>query len=401
MKEKIFILSQDKKFHSDISNWLVRHLPNENPTSLYTYYEFIRTIESFPTLILLTDLTYDNKDHLYNPYLVINTLDKYPNLKVIVFDDSFNDQSGIYYHYCGILGYFRKKGNFNGLKDLLESLSLLLAIERLQSTVSKRSVAIDPKLLQQYVVLENTEIEKIYLTAIKIALTDEPVLIYGETGTGKEHLAETIHRTSKRSNNNIISINCSAIPSSLLESTLFGHKKGAFTGALDNNIGYFQNANNGTLFLDEIGDLDIRSQIKLLRTLESGEIQVLGENNSKKVDVRIIAATNKVLEKEIQNGNFRDDLFYRLNSFKLYLPPLRNREKREITALINHFINDFNKRYNRSILGFDNDALTLLLNYRFPGNIRELKKIVYSCSALCENNLIHEDSLPNEVKNNK
>ena len=207
------------------------------------------------------------------------------------------------------------------------------------------------------------------------ALSDAPVLITGETGAGKEGIASAIHQLSKRSIQPYVTMNCSAITDTLFESELFGHEKGAFTGALKTHKGRFERANNGTLFLDELGDLPTLSQAKLLRALETSQIERVGAENPIRVNVRVVAATNHNLEKESYEGSFRADLFYRLNALQIKVPPLRERPE-DIEALINHFINMFNIKYNRKVVCLTQDAIQLLKQYQWPGNVRELRNLM-------------------------
>ncbi len=226
------------------------------------------------------------------------------------------------------------------------------------------------------------ELHKVLNLADKIAKTDITVLITGESGTGKDLLVRAIHKISNRRNNKIIPVNCAAIPKYLFESEFFGYKKGAFTGAVKNQKGKFREADGGTLFLDEIGEIPLEFQAKLLRVLENGEINPVGEETPNLVDVRIIAATNKDLSEEVKKGNFREDLFYRLNVFEISIPPLRKR-KTDIELLANYFLK---KKYPEKSLG--NSTIKFLQNYNWPGNIRQLKNEVERAAILSENNVI-------------
>jgi len=227
----------------------------------------------------------------------------------------------------------------------------------------------------------------------KVAETDATVLILGESGTGKEVVAELIHRLSTRKHKPLIRVNCAAIPSGLLESELFGHERGAFTGANKTKQGLFEAANKGTIFLDEIGDLPLELQAKLLRVLQSGTFNRVGSVREIKVDVRMIAATNRNLEEMVKEEKFREDLYWRLNVFALYVPALRKRRE-DIEPLANLFCERFAKKYNKKIKGFSTKALQLLLTYDFPGNVRELENIVERAVILAENELITPSDLP-------
>jgi two-component system, NtrC family, response regulator len=234
--------------------------------------------------------------------------------------------------------------------------------------------------------------------AKKIAETDTPVLLLGETGTGKELFAQAIHYTGSRKNKPFVAINCSAIAKDLLESEMFGYKAGAFTGAVKNKKGLFEEANGGTLFLDEIGDLDISLQAKLLRVLESNEFIKTGDTKPTQVDVRIITATNKNPEAEVAEGNFRSDLYYRIAVMKIELPSLRERQE-DIRPLTEYFINLYSKRLKRNITNINDSFFQILAGYAFPGNIRELRNIIERAVILSENGLISERTLPKELFN--
>jgi formate hydrogenlyase transcriptional activator len=209
----------------------------------------------------------------------------------------------------------------------------------------------------------------------QVAPTDSTVLIYGETGTGKELVARAIHSRSARNGRALVNVNCSAISAGLVESELFGHMKGAFTGALDRRIGRFELAHGGTIFLDEIGELSLETQVKLLRVLQEHEFEPVGSSRSLRVDVRVIAATNRNLPEAVQAGRFRSDLFYRLNVFPIELPPLRERRS-DIPQLVAFCISRFSKRSGKKIHGVSQESMENLMDYPWPGNIRELQNII-------------------------
>jgi formate hydrogenlyase transcriptional activator len=214
-----------------------------------------------------------------------------------------------------------------------------------------------------------------------VAATDATVLLLGETGTGKELVARAIHRLSPRTGSKFVSINCTAIPIDLLESELFGHEKGAFTGAINRHVGRLELADRGTLLLDEVGDLPNEIQPKLLRVLEDKEFERLGSNRTIKVDVRLIAATNQDLHRGIAEGRFREDLFYRLNVFPIHIPPLRKR-KGDIPALVRYFVSRYGGDAKKSITTIPARAMDALLNWNWPGNIRELQNLIQRCVIL-------------------
>lgn len=231
------------------------------------------------------------------------------------------------------------------------------------------------------VIGQSPEIQEIVDVIQQVALTDITVLITGESGTGKEVVAKAIHGASKRSQHMMVSVNCGAIPDGLIESELFGHEKGAFTSAGDLRHGYFEIADGGTIFLDEIGEMPLATQVKLLRVLESGEYMRVGSSIGRKTDVRVIAATNKLLEYEVQQKRFRPDLYFRLRSVNIHLPPLRNR-KEDIPTLIEQFVKEASEKNKVHFEGFTDDATELLMNYHWPGNIRELRNAIESMLVL-------------------
>ncbi len=240
---------------------------------------------------------------------------------------------------------------------------------------------------------ESPPMKEIFRLIEKVAKTKGNVLITGKSGTGKELVARAIHYNSPRKNRKFVAINCGAIVDNLMESELFGHRKGSFTGAIRDKEGYFKVADGGTLFLDEVGEIPLHLQVKLLRAIETGEIIPVGDTNPIKVDVRIIAATNRDLEKEVEAGRFREDLYYRLNVIEIKLPSLDQR-KEDIPLLVNHFLEKYNRELNRNIRGVDEETMKILLNYQWKGGIRELENVIERAVILCENDLITKEDLP-------
>jgi DNA-binding NtrC family response regulator len=228
--------------------------------------------------------------------------------------------------------------------------------------------------------------------ALQVAETDIPVLIIGETGSGKEVLARFIHAHSKRADKSFIPVNCGAIPSGILESELFGHEKGAFTGAVQSRKGYFESADRGTIFLDEIGEMPLETQVKFLRVIETGEFQRVGSSETIYSDARIIAATNKNMYQAVAEKNFREDLFYRLRSVELQLPPLRERG-RDIFLLAENFVHESERKHGIVFEGFSPEATEILMRYPWPGNVRELKNLIESLLVLEKGNYITPEIL--------
>ncbi|MEP6748860.1 MAG: sigma-54 dependent transcriptional regulator [Bacteroidota bacterium] len=259
--------------------------------------------------------------------------------------------------------------------------------------INKNTVDATPSF--EGIISESPQMQKIFEFIGQVAPHNTSVLIMGESGTGKEGIANAIHNRSPRKNKPLVKVNCSALPLHLIESELFGHEKGSFTGAVEKRIGKFEKADGGTIFLDEIGDMPADVQVKLLRVLQEKEIERIGSNNPIKIDVRIIAATNKNLEKGISDGSFRLDLFYRLHVFPILVPPLRDR-KEDVLPLVNHFINYFNEKTGKAITGISDFLQKKLLNYSWPGNVRELQNMLERSVILQQGSLINDVQLPDD-----
>ncbi|WP_353095512.1 sigma 54-interacting transcriptional regulator [Tissierella praeacuta] len=243
---------------------------------------------------------------------------------------------------------------------------------------------------------KNKKFLELKKTAMKCSKTDFPILITGETGTGKEVFAQSIHKKCNRSDRPMVSINCAAIPSELLESELFGYEEGAFTGAKKGGKqGKFELSNGGTIFLDEIGDMPLGMQSKILRVLQEKEVEKIGANKPIPIDLRVIAATRKNLQEMVRNGEFREDLYYRLNVINIHIIPLRSRRE-DIVLFINYFLNELNNEY-KTFTTIDDDALVCLQNYDWPGNIRELENVIKSAYASSDNMLIRLEDLPSKM----
>ena len=290
-----------------------------------------------------------------------------------------------------------------GAFDFIEKpLSLEKIVVLVRNAVQQKRLAEENQLLrgelgQRYQVIGNSVPMKAMRQQIAVtAPTNGRVLIYGESGTGKELVARSLHAASLRSSGLFVEVNCAAIPEELIESELFGHVKGSFTGATEDKIGKFQKADGGTLFLDEIGDMSLRTQSKVLRVLEEQRFEPVGSNQTVSADVRVIAATNKNLEQEIARGAFRQDLFYRLNVIPFYVPPLRDR-KEDIAILARHFLNEFSSAYGKRTRELSDTAMDILLRYPWPGNVRELRNLVERLVIVCPHARIEPHHLPPEL----
>jgi two-component system, NtrC family, nitrogen regulation response regulator NtrX len=290
-----------------------------------------------------------------------------------------------------------------GAFDFIEKpLSLEKIVVLVRNAVQQRRLAEENQLLRSelgyrhQVIGDSVPMKAMRQQIAVTAPTNGRVLIYGESGTGKELVARALHAASLRSSGPFVEVNCAAIPEELIESELFGHVKGSFTGATEDKIGKFQKANGGTLFLDEIGDMSLRTQSKVLRVLEEQRFEPVGSNQTVNVDVRVIAATNKNLEQEIARGAFRQDLFYRLNVIPFYVPPLRDR-KEDIVILARHFLNEFSSAYGKKIRELSDTAMEVLLRYPWPGNVRELRNLVERLVIVCPQARIEPHHLPPEL----
>ena len=246
---------------------------------------------------------------------------------------------------------------------------------------------------------KSPKLERAINVALQVAQTDISILVFGESGTGKENIPKIIHQNSKRKHNPYIAVNCGAIPEGTIDSELFGHEKGSFTGAHDSRKGYFETANSGTIFLDEVGELPLSSQARLLRVLENGEFIKVGSSTAQKTDVRIIAATNVNIEKAVKENKFREDLYYRLNTISIQLPPLRKRGE-DIHLLFRKFAADFADQYNTQPIELSSDAIKILNQYSWPGNIRQLRNFVAQLSVIEKERVLTAEKLEKLIPQN-
>ncbi len=296
-----------------------------------------------------------------------------------------------------------KKGAFDYLEKPLERQDLLLTLQRAFDHLKllRENEALNRKLAETHlipnIIGDHPTMREVFRIIRKIAPSNSTALIYGESGTGKELVARAIHDQSARQDKLFFAINCAAIPETLIESELFGHEKGSFTGASSREIGIFEAASGGTVFLDEIGEISMAMQVKLLRAIQEKEIRRVGGKVNVPIDVRIISATNKGLEQEIKKGNFREDLFYRLNVIRITLPPLRDRGN-DIVTLADFFVNKFNKYAVVPLKGISKPALKLVMNYPWPGNVRELESVIERGVLMAESDYILPEDLPLELR---
>jgi two-component system NtrC family response regulator len=292
-----------------------------------------------------------------------------------------------------------KKGAYDYIVKPIDFKKFLLLIERalerqkLRKEVSLLQSSLEEKFSPKNFIFTSSEMNKVALLTAKAAKSEATVLLSGETGTGKDLVAKTIHYSSSRKKGPYVVVNIPSFPETLIESELFGAEKGAYTGAHERKIGKFEAASGGTLFLDEIGDLPLQLQVKLLRFLQEREFYRLGSSQPLKSDVRIIAATNRDLEKLMQEEKFRPDLYYRLNVIRVHVPPLRKR-KEDIPPLVDHFIRKFAQKEGKNIAGISAEAMNAIIQYPFPGNIRELENVLERAVVFCEGDHIVTAHLP-------
>jgi DNA-binding NtrC family response regulator len=318
-----------------------------------------------------------------------------PSTEVVIVTGYGTIESAIEALKLGGYDYLQKPINFERLKILIERIieKRRLLLENIQ--IRRR---LKDRFSFDQLVGKSPKMQQIYEIIDRISTGSPTVLVQGESGTGKELVANVVHQNSVRKDKPFIPVNCGAISEGLLESELFGHVKGAFTGAIKDNIGLFKAADGGTLFLDEIAEVPIALQVKLLRALQERKIRPVGDTREFSIDVRVIAATNKILANEIENQSFRKDLFYRLNVISIHLPPLRE-IREDIPHLVQHFIKKFSKETHRQVTRIAPEALDLLMRYDWPGNVRQLENIIERAFALGESDMICINDLPSEIRN--
>ncbi|MBL9044639.1 MAG: sigma-54-dependent Fis family transcriptional regulator [Myxococcales bacterium] len=341
--------------------------------------------------VLISDLRMPKLDGMQ---LFRRAIAEYPDLKVILFTAYGRITESVEAVKLGAFD-FVEKGTDN--EHILQAVRKAVASYELDQRAPRRPVGLIPPQLGRYGLVGTAPaLQKVFSLIDKVADTPSTVLIIGESGTGKELVARALHEHSGRKNESFIRINCAAIPRTLMESELFGYDKGAFTGAVSAKPGRFELADRGTLFLDEIGELAVEMQVKLLRVLQESEFERVGGIRTLRVDVRVIAATNRDLVKEAAAGNFREELYYRLNVVPIQLPPLRERVA-DIPLLVSHFLTRFNERLRKSVSGLTDEAMAALLRYPFPGNIRELENVIERTVLLAEGPVIEARDLPPNV----
>lgn len=341
--------------------------------------------------LVLTDLKMKLVDGME---VLVRTKELYPNTEVVMITAYATVNTAIEAMQKGAYHYIPKPYKVDEarmiVKRALERKQLKDELRNLKQYVSEKSEA-------SPIIGKSRKMQELLKMVVQIAPTDCSVLIFGETGTGKELIARTIHLQSNRKNERFLAFNCGAFTEELIANELFGHEKAAFTGATSTKIGLIETATGGTVFLDEIGDMPSSMQVKLLRVIEEKSLLRVGGTQPIAVDIRLVAATNKDLQKEVKDGRFRKDLFYRLNVISLHIPPLAER-KDDIPILVHHFLDQYARAQGKRIDGFSNEALETLTNYEFPGNVRELENIVERAVALCNGQSVSPKHLPQELE---
>ena len=350
--------------------------------------EAIQILQAKPVSVVITDLKMPNIDGME---LLEHITQKYPKIPVIMITAHGTVATAVEALKKGALDYIMKPFELDDLKNVIAK-----AIKT--RTLNESELILPPDEIDRNGIIGSSKKMLDILDAVKrVAPTTTTVLITGETGTGKEVVAEAIHFNSPRKNNPLIKINCAAIAETLMESELFGYEKGAFTGASITKPGKFELAHKGTLFLDEVGEIPRDMQVKLLRVIQEQEFERVGGLKTIKVDVRIIAATNKNLLQDVRDGRFREDLYYRLNVFPLVMPPLRERAE-DIPSFVDYFVEKFNKKLMLNITGIDEQVAKMFLAHNWPGNIRELENLLERMMLLARGEKITVSEIPDEIK---
>jgi two-component system response regulator PilR (NtrC family) len=390
MKAKILVVDDEKAIRESVS--LILSDEGYETEIASNGKEALKHLNEQDFEVMITDLKMPEMDGLE---LIKKSLKICPGTSVIIITAHASVESAIEALRIGAFDYILKPFDFD---------DLILKVQRL---INHKELALENQALRKEVeekydfsniIGQSHEMQGVFNLIKKVSSTKGNVLITGKSGTGKELVARAIHFHSPRKNKRFVAINCGAIVGTLMESEFFGHKKGSFTGAINEKDGYFKISNLGTLFLDEVGDIPLPLQVKLLRAIEEEEIYPVGATNPINVDVRIIAATNRNLAKEVDKGNFREDLFYRLNVVEIQLPTLTDR-KEDIPLLIQHFIQKYNRELNRHIKNPDNKTMRILRNHEWKGGIRELENVIERALILCEGDIITPGDLPPNMVN--
>ena len=340
---------------------------------------------------VITDLKMPGRDGLYLfNYLKLNR----PDIPVIFLTAFGTVDSAVTAMTEGAFFYFIKPPDYAKLKAIL---ARAVEQKKLKNEITDLRSQLESTYKFSSIIGKSPGMESVFRMVEAIKDSSISVLVSGETGTGKDLFANAIHYTSRRHYSPFVAVNCAAVPRELLEAEFFGHEKGAFTGAVSRRIGKFEEASTGTLFLDEIGELELSLQAKILRAIQEKEIERIGANKKIKIDIRLIASTNRDLAKEVEQKNFRADLYYRLNVMQIKLPPLRKR-KSDIPLLVTHFIDKFSQRENKHVSSVSPDVMNVFLSHSWPGNLRELENVIERAVVLARDEVIGIRGIPDEIK---
>jgi DNA-binding NtrC family response regulator len=355
-----------------------------NVTSVSDFHKALGLIKSQTFDLVITDLKMNEHSGID---ILKYTLENNPETKVIMISGYGTIEASVEAIQLGAFDFIEKPFTSKKLFQVIDK--ALETISEKKSISSEADIAVET----EGIIYKSAEMKELIDVVKKIAPQLMNVLVIGESGTGKELIARVIHRLSDRNEQPFVPVNCGALPENLFESELFGHERGAFTGAVKTKPGLLEFANHGTFFFDEIGDMSQPLQVKLLRMLEDKKIRRVGGQKEIDINVRIIAATNKDLEKEVENGSFREDLFYRLNTIQVQIPPLRERID-DIMPLLEHYLKGLCDRENKPLKSFAPEAKEILKTYAWPGNVRELQNLIGRAYYLCSSNIIQKDDLP-------
>ena len=388
MKFNVLVVDDEKNIREGLQKAL--ELDGHNVYLAADGLEGWQTIENEEIDLVITDL---RMPEMSGEELLRRVVESYPTVQVIILTGHGTIETAVQAMRDGAFDFLTKPVNLDRLsllvKRALSTRELVLQHRALQEELEKQKQFAN-------VIAKSPQMTAIFDVVHQVAPTKASVLITGESGVGKELIADAIHRLSDRKDKPFVKVHCAALSESLLESELFGHEKGAFTGAVGRKRGRFELAHLGTILLDEIGEINPNVQVKILRVLQEKRFERVGGEETLQVDTRIISATNADLRKEIEAGRFREDLFYRLNVVNIEVPPLRER-KEDIPLLVSAFIKEFARENNKNVEGIDPKARSVLYNYSWPGNIRELKNCIESATVMCKGNIIHVDDLPPSV----
>ncbi len=391
MKNLVFIVDDEPSILKLLTHW-VRDGWDYNVRGFTNGREMLDYLIEEPDLVLLDIMLPDidgstllKKIKLLKPHLPVIMLSAQGSIEVAL--ESIR---------LGAFDYFPKPIDKNRLEPAIKN---AITNFELQKQVNELKENLRKEYSFDNIISTDKKMQEVFRMVSKVLNNDITVLIHGESGTGKELIARAIHYNGSRKEAPFVTVNCASIPRELLESELFGHEKGAFTGAHQRKIGKFELANGGTLFLDEIGDMEMSLQAKILRVIQEKEFERVGGNEVIRTDVRILSATNRDLRDAVENKEFREDLFYRLSSFPIIIPPIRERRS-DIVILLKHFMKEFSNKLGKEIKGFTKQAMEYLYEYEWPGNVRELENTIERCIILCDSDVIDIDVLPAQIKSN-